>query len=233
MKYFLCFIVGFLSLSIKAQDTIYTINGDTIACIVKMVTPTHINYMQTSGDSRMIARKLVNRYIATGDITIMDEDIYYEPVRSPNPDDITADFSKDYVEYQKVIELPGMASDKIYKDIKLWVVNTYVSPDRVISADIPNETIVGNGFCENCISTGGLVYRFQLEIKEAKLRITFNNFETTGLGGRSGINVENRKGAIRTDRAFTNLISEMDREINNLINSLESFILNSKNRDDW
>lgn len=88
--------------------------------------------------------------------------------------------------FQQIIEMPGCNDSCIYAIAKEWFIKEYLNPEAVISADVQNTLIKGNGFARGVWlvtkfpkAVLDLEYIILLEIKDEKIRFTLNNFENT------------------------------------------------------
>jgi len=83
-------------------------------------------------------------------------------------------------ELQAVIEVPGQSKDQLFARTLAWMAESFVSSKAVIELqDKENGRIIGHG--RTSFSSMGLVeipcdYTLIVDVKDEKLRLTFNNF---------------------------------------------------------
>jgi len=89
------------------------------------------------------------------------------------------------VKFTAVIELPGIAKDKIYNKAKLWVTSTLKSSDNIIDLSTP-DLIVATGnilldsirvSCKTCFAeNAALNFKFLVFCKDGKYKYSLENF---------------------------------------------------------
>lgn len=84
--------------------------------------------------------------------------------------------------YQKVVELPNQSKDQIYEKSKQWIASTFKSAKAVIEYENKLDgTIIGNGSIDrpatsiNPMASGQVRFLMREDIKEGKVRLTFEN----------------------------------------------------------
>jgi hypothetical protein len=145
------------------------------------------------------------------------------------------DYNNGNAQFQKIIEMPGIKADSIFKVVNRWVIDVYNNPDKVISGTIKNEMIKGSGAAVDGVNLsmgvfGTLRYGFTIDVKDEKVRYTMSNLQVGNYSFE--MYVFKKDGTMRTSAQSINVNQSVTSIANNLITSLEnSFITRVK--DDW
>jgi hypothetical protein len=127
-------------------------------------------------------------------------------------------------QYQNIILLPGMQKDIIYSKTLAWMAETYGSSKSVIELqDKENSRIIGHGvtYFTTIYVKIPCEYTVSIDIKDGKLRATFNNF--IALYG----DFHNKRHPL--GKAY---VGEVKRDLQSLSNSLKQY-LRRKGNDEW
>lgn len=158
-----------------------------------------------------------------------------------------------YLQYQKVIEAPGLKPSEIIERANRWALSAYNSYQDVLQyKDTTNLVLSG---VVSATSNGGsgmsfvvvnktYKYNFNLESKPGRCRVTISNFRDTNpkvaestLRTKESLLKEISESEEMKDRMKKNVIASLDREfkqidfqINGLLVGLQESLLK---KDDW
>lgn len=145
------------------------------------------------------------------------------------------------IQSQKVFEFPDKSASEIYKQSKLWVADYYRSAKDVIGGDIEDQFIKGSGFVESGAKMEGLIpvfwdidYRFSIEIKDGKSRMTIYGFVTSNEYGRRDAEVYcvKNKGGFRTNAQSEGILDGIKNITKSMMDAYGA-IFDYKASDDW
>lgn len=145
--------------------------------------------------------------------------------------ELNANQEYDYIE---VVPFDSISKSTLYNAAIKWIADTYNYPDKVISfKDEQTGSIVLNSLF-NCttytLAAGSVYFRCQLEFKENKVRISFNNFTYSSMNGTKTVfesSMIYKKNQLLIDTRY---------DVDQLIASLKKSIIESntiKPVDDW
>lgn len=144
-----------------------------------------------------------------------------------------------------VVSVPQKDAATLYRQANRWLVATFKSPEKTLTARIESEFLRGEGYQADVLKTGPLSsidfrYTYTIEVKDGKARITL----TTGtvlLESSQDTNsthplehylrnIEKRKKDVQSESILDAINTSSDR----LINSFEKFLkAELKTADDW
>lgn len=155
--------------------------------------------------------------------------------------DLTADSDTHELQYQKVLEIPGMSAADLFKQCKKWVASTYKQAANVEQSELENEMLSGRGNAPGvvklaAIAYAGLGYNFKIDFKDGRIRYTVYNMEvlTQSMGDVSiEYYVMKKTGEFRKSNQSSNVQESVSAHCNSLFLSLKDFLTNSAKKDDW
>jgi hypothetical protein len=151
--------------------------------------------------------------------------------------------------YQKVIELPGLKSDEIFKNANFWFIDTFKSPNDVINYNNPKDGIIsGKGYLnltwinENAILPTPVVillgFSIRIEVKDERFRYSIFDLEMSDATLKNFRNVESqfvkekmfsKKG--KPEKYMWDWYYIYETAIFNLESSIEKGVIKNKNND--
>jgi hypothetical protein len=159
---------------------------------------------------------------------------YYKPspFNTATSEKVSIDWNEGAPQYQKIIDVPNTSIEDLYKSSNKWVITTYKNPEKVITANLPNELIKGSGYESGAIkfasiSYGDFKYVFDIEFKPGKVRFTMHDLEIASEAGTYPISkyVYKEDGTPYTNKQAVNVRDSATTVANNLIDSLEKYLL--------
>jgi hypothetical protein len=143
-------------------------------------------------------------------------------------------------QFQQVIEAEGKAAADLYKSVIRWVNVAYKNPESVISAQLENELVKGNG-AGDVIMPGIMPvnytyrYHFTIDIKDGKVRITVNDMKILTNSGTFAVEsyIFKSDGSKRTNNQAKGIESDITSDMTVLFASLKQGIMNPDKKDDW
>lgn len=138
------------------------------------------------------------------------------------------------VEYKNIIEVQAN-KEELYKRLKLWIAESFKNPSGVIKMDDPNNGLLKLIFTSPFIDGRILYTSLQIEIKDNKLRYTFNEIYTpVEPAFQNNMTAEgiNRRIKEKTDKGkkpmkfLIDYVTSADKIIKNMIQSLTDAVTN-------
>lgn len=142
--------------------------------------------------------------------------------------------SNGIVEYKNILEAKEN-KEELYKRVKLWIAESFKNPSGVIKMDDPNNGILKLIFTSPFIDGRILYTSLQIEIKDNKLRYTFNEIYTpVEPAFQNNMTAEgiNRRIREKTDKGkkpmkfLIDYVTSGDKIIKNMIQSLTDAVTN-------
>lgn len=146
------------------------------------------------------------------------------------------------VQIQDIIELPDKPANDLYERSMNWIVKTYKNPEYVIAGKIESQMIKGNGAGSD-VNIGSIMpdyasmtYEWQIDVKDNKVRYTFDNIRLRSEIGEFGIeNYIVKNGEIKDKKVAQRIKSDVEDQANGLIISLREELFSDvqAQSDDW
>jgi len=142
---------------------------------------------------------------------------------------------------QKIFDFSGKSSSEIYKQSKMWLNNYYKNPEAVLTGDIEDAAIKGRGHQSCGAVMKGLIttcfdlgYRFAIDIKDGKARMTINDFEVSTDQGAYSAETYCLKnnGEFRTNAQARAIVPGFESICEGLFSSFEDMFATAA-ADDW
>lgn len=140
---------------------------------------------------------------------------------------------------QKVIEVAGRPAADLYAAAYKWLGKSFKNPDEVLKGHLEGEMLRGQG--SDMVDVGGAVavqnhyqFNFLIEVKDGRVRITLDQF-VVGVGPRYSLETYLYKasGEERTNVQARTMKKDITADMNALISSLESYLVEGEKGDDW
>jgi hypothetical protein len=138
----------------------------------------------------------------------------------------------DYV----VTEVENKTKEEIYKKAMNWVKETYKHPDKVLVMDIENEKLRISAIASALLFVKKfnfpLDYVIEISIKEGRYKFDLISLTTTEIG-TDYKNLPNFKTDKKMVKNFGDSPQRIENYFNGLNESLKTYILGKKKKDDW
>ena len=144
-----------------------------------------------------------------------------------------------------VVNIPNKNAQEIYDNLKIWVIQSYVNPAKVLMADIPDSQIRINGYDDNFFQGKGMTvfnmavdYMLTIDIQDNKYRftieigkITYDNGTPYNMGTQWWFKKKDgslKKGATMQYESINKSLKQLNTSIYNAATGATQ-----KTKDDW